>query len=329
MNLKLTQKLFSIIEIIFNKYFLSLVSREKWISQISAAPDISVFDKKIAIVMQGPIVVKQQFTLETLKLYRKRFPEIIIILSTWDSYSKKIIDLFLNEKIYVLQNEIPKNKGVSNINLQIKSTSEGILYAKKLGAEFCLKTRTDQRIYRHDFLLFMDSLIHNFPITDDKIGLRNRLLIPSLNTFKYRLYSPSDMLMYGSIHDMEKFWCIKFDERNLKENPAILLDWTKKAYAEIYLSTTFLKTIRHDFNWTLQDSWDTYKNYYCIFDKDSIDLFWWKYDYVNENRNYTNTKRHMKEEFTFSDWLNIYQNNLKVKKGFDEIISNHNFNDTI
>ena len=89
------------------------------------------------------------------------------------------------------------------------------------------------------------------------------------------------------------------------------------------------KTIKHDFNWTLQDSWNTYKNYYCIFDKESIDLFWRKYDYVNENRNYTNTRRHMKEEFTFSDWLNLIWNNLKPQQNIDAIIEDKNFDDSI
>ncbi len=37
-----------------------------------------------AIAMQGPLLLKNNFTLETLKLYKKYFQNALIILSTWE-----------------------------------------------------------------------------------------------------------------------------------------------------------------------------------------------------------------------------------------------------
>ena len=60
--------------------------------------------------------------------------------------------------VEIIKNSKPDYSGIANINFQIESTKNGILKAKKLGLKYCLKTRTDQRIYRHDFILFFLSL---------------------------------------------------------------------------------------------------------------------------------------------------------------------------
>ena len=134
-NKRIILRFFRLIEMLLRQYFLSITLREKSTTQLLAFPDVQFFEHKIAIVMQGPIITKGQFTLETLKLYRRRYPSIIIILSTWDSYPKELTDLFLKENIQVVKNEIPENRGVSNINLQIKSTREVLKEAKNFGAE--------------------------------------------------------------------------------------------------------------------------------------------------------------------------------------------------
>jgi hypothetical protein len=40
--------------------------------------------QQLAIVMQGPIAHKDNFTLETLKIYQQHFSDSKIILSTWE-----------------------------------------------------------------------------------------------------------------------------------------------------------------------------------------------------------------------------------------------------
>jgi len=114
--------------------------------------------------MQGNIINKNNFTYETLKIYRKLFPKIILILSTRDDCSKDEINKLNKIDVEVVENTKPDYSGVSNINLQIKSTKNGLFKAKELGFKYCLKTRTDQRIYRHDFILYFLSLLDFFKI---------------------------------------------------------------------------------------------------------------------------------------------------------------------
>ena len=49
-------------------------------------PDISTFKEKVAIVMQGPIVLKDNFTYETLN-YIESASKNKLILSTWNILS--------------------------------------------------------------------------------------------------------------------------------------------------------------------------------------------------------------------------------------------------
>ena len=125
----------------------------------------SKFTKNLqfTIVVQGPIILDQDFTIETLKLYRKNFPDAIIILSTWPT-TKKNIRILKKLDIKVLENLQPKNKGISNINLQIVSSRNGIHLAKKMGTKYVLKTRTDQRIYHPNLKNYLFNFINTFPL---------------------------------------------------------------------------------------------------------------------------------------------------------------------
>jgi len=300
-----------------NKY-LSLTSREVCASQINAAPDITIFDKKGAIVMQGPIIEKDQFTLETLKIYRKRFPEMILILSTWENYSSDILRNYRDIGVKVIENKKPAYFGISNINLQIESAKNGIKVAHSSGAEYCLKTRTDQRIYRHDFILFFLSLIRSFPI-DNSLKPKSRIISISLNTYKYRLYGVTDMLNFGHIDDMLLYWTPEFDSRHLEEMDIgdSVEAWGRARLCEVYLSTEYLQKQGHTLDYTLKDSWNVFSEYFCIVDTSAIDLFWFKYNRWNENSRYNNEYRALDEEFTFSDWINA-NNNLSLYKSSDE-----------
>ena len=306
--------LFNIIkEILNNKYFISFKKRNILSDNINAQSDINNYGSDISIVMQGPIIFKNNFTYETLKLYRKRYPRILIIFSTWDDYTEKIYNKFENLNIILLKNTKPKYFGISNINLQIKTTKCGILKANELNAIYCLKTRSDQRLYRHDFLTFFISLLSIFPLKSETSKLHNRLISTSINTYKYRLYGITDMLMFGKIDDMILYWTPAYDQRLYNEiNQGYLLeDWAKAKLCEVYLSTEFAKKIDFNLTWTIENSWKFFASYFCVIDKDAIDLFWYKYDWHNENRSYTNYIRNVKEEFMFSDWLNCY-NNLAI-----------------
>jgi len=324
--LNLLNKLIFFFEQFYGSYWFSYIFRLRKSDQINATPDVRVFDQKIAIVMQGPVIERNDFTLETLKLYRKRFPFVPLILSTWDDLNEKVQQKFEACNVQVIKNKKPDNSGVSNINFQIVSAKNGLLMAKELGMEYCLRTRTDQRLYKHDFISFFLSVLKTFPINSKQEHLNNRLIVPSLNTYKYRLYNPTDMLMFGSMDDMLLYWDCELDDRSKVEDASTLKDWSKLCYTEVYLLTNFLKKINHKIEWTLEDSWKVFAEYFCIVDKESLDLFWYKYDRTVERRAYSNEFRHAREELYFSDWLNLYTGNLKSNDKLEKKVSSITFN---
>ena len=306
MLIKLLFKSIKIIEKFSSKYFLSVIKREKYSDYINANPDVGSFNHKVSIVMQGPIIEKQEFTLETIKLYRKRYPNVKLILSTWDNYDKSLISKFTEIGVEVILNSMPDYFGISNVNLQVKSTKTGIFRAKELGSEYCLKTRTDQRIYKYDFILFFMSILSTFKL--EHKHLKGRLITMSMNTFKYRLYGITDMLMFGNINDMILYWDVKFDNRKINEIDlgVSALDYSKARICEVYFSTEFFKKIKVKTNFTIKNYWELMANLFFVVDALSIDVFWFKYNRWDERKRYQNVNRRLNEEFMFSDWINSY-----------------------
>ena len=153
--------------------------------------------------MQGPIIEKNQFTLETIKLYQRNFPKAKIILSTWESERKKIKNV--ESADFKILFEVPKyqNIGYKSTNLQILSTQNGLNYLKHKEYNYILKTRTDQRYSNPEMLIFLKSLLKNFPINNPKVLKQEQRLIGlSFNTFLYRLYGLSDMFLFGTTNDV-------------------------------------------------------------------------------------------------------------------------------
>ena len=89
---------------------------------------------------------------------------------------------------HIIKNKKPANFGIDNVNLHYVTSSAGMLAAQELGAEYALKTRTDQRIYHPSLDAYLFSLMEAFPLSGKIQKQRKRLIAISLNTFKYRMY---------------------------------------------------------------------------------------------------------------------------------------------
>lgn len=288
----------------FSNYFVSYHIRPKLSRDVSVnlTNSKTLESKKIAIVIQGPLVLKADFTLETLRLYIKLFPTHKLILSTWNDEDSLTLDSIKELGIDILTNQKPSNGGMSNVNFQIISSAAGIKRAKYLGCEYVLKTRTDQRIYSKESILFCYSAIKRFPML---VGYdqRERIVSFNLNTFKYKPYSISDMINFGNIDDMLKYWCIKLDSRTQKDlvQPDTLLEFSQEKFAEVYFVCSFLDNIDRSIGWTLEDSWAVMSEHFCILNVNDIGLFWSKYTHKEfRHENYQAIKN---KQFDFSDWL--------------------------
>ena len=268
---------------------------------------------QLAIVIQGPLKIENEFTFETIKLYKKHFPKAIIILSTWNDESNKVLYKIESLGITILLNDKPDYPGISHINYQIASSKEGIKKAKELGAEYAIKTRTDQRMYATNIASFLFNIIKTFPLNKSIKKQNKRIVGLSLNTFKYRMYGLSDMFTYGHIDDMLMFWNIPFDNRVFNEKDKekarlSLRNFAEMRACEVFLTTEFLKNIGRKQNWTLEDSWKVMADHFCIIDKETLDLFWGKYDLLEYQRKNYNKKINVFEEIDFKKWFNMYCN---------------------
>lgn len=270
----------------------------------------------LAIVIQGPIIHKDNFTLETIKIYQQNFGRAKIILSTWDDESPASLRQIEDIGIIVILNQKPVYSGISNINLQITSTRSGMQKAKDFGAMYALKTRTDQRMYAPNLANLFYDITEIFPIKGNWPKQTKRIVGCGLNTFKYRMYGISDMVIYGHINDMLLYWDADIDERYFDEQQKLEAGSSLRSFAmwrvcEVYLATEFLLKVGRELKWTLQDSWEAFADHFCVIEKEQLDFYWPKYNHAEYRWRAYNGDLRM-QELSFGDWLNLYTS-IKTK----------------
>lgn len=119
----------------------------------------------VAIVMQGPIIYENNFTIKTAQFYRKLYPNAPIIMSIWrgEATDKFRLECIQNS-IVLLEIEQPANPGYGHINWHLEGVLKGIKYVRNsTNAYYVLKCRNDQRINQPDFLLYFRNLLQIYP----------------------------------------------------------------------------------------------------------------------------------------------------------------------
>ncbi len=275
--------------------------------------------EKIAIVVQGPVITEENFTIESLRLYRYNMPDALLILSTW--YIPEELNSEIEScNIQVIINKRPDNPGVQNVNMQIIATRAGVIAAEKMGAEYILKTRTDQRIYHPSIDVYLLNLLSCFPLSHEYPAQAKRLVAISLNTFRYRMYGISDMFLFGWVSDMVMYWNIPEDDRLVPSSRDTKgrLTWkeaSRRRFCEVYFCTEYLKKIGKECIFTLEDSFRVMKEHFIIIDREALRLYWHKYT-INSDR-YAGYGLY-DPEISFNDWLLLY--NAFDKLSIDEKI---------
>jgi hypothetical protein len=127
------------------------------------------------------------------------------------------------------------------------------------------------------------------------------------------MYGLSDMFIFGHISDVLLYWDIPLDNREFNSNEIKLFNKTLRSYGEwriceVLLATEFLKKTNHNLKWTLEDSWRTFSNNFCIVDSKSIDLYWGKYSLLEDRWLSYEEGFNKYEELSFKDWINLYSN---------------------
>lgn len=276
----------------------------------------------LCIVIQWPIVKENDFTLETCKIYKKIFNNSeTIILSTWDTEDKKYLKNFEAIGVKVLLSKAPDFAGRANLNYQILSTMKGLKEGEKLGCEYAIKTRTDQRFYSTNLSRDLFNLLKIYPPSPN-YNMHSRLVALSFNSFKYRYYGISDMFLFGNTQDMLKYWNSPLDTKKYEEYKTIKQkDLWQQYCSETYIASHFLKNIGVTPEFTLKHTWKIYKDLFIFIDKEILDMYWPKY--TNLDSRWRLFRPNMLEEMRHSDWLNLYLNDdFFIKEDIELLIPN-------
>jgi len=269
------------------------------VGKISMNPNVN---SSLAIILQGPIEHKGNFTYRTIKFYLEHYNKAKVYLSTWDNEETQEFNKFKsNPNFYIIKETKPVNSGPSNINLQIKSTQNALALIPNLENQYVAKTRTDQAFLKPEIFTDLVSILKKYEHIEDS----NRIIISSLNTFAFRLYGASDMFQFGQLTEIKKYWDVKLDERKEKSvstNNLTLREFSNLDLVEVYLTKNYLKTINHKIKNSLEDWVSVLCSKYIVFDPNQMDQIWYKYTMDNDrwkNNQFPNSFL----EFKNIDWM--------------------------
>ena len=262
----------------------------------------------IGIVIQGPVLRQNDFTLESITLYRKLFPGVPIIISTWDDTDAGVLSALSELGVTTVLSSTPSYRGYGNVNFQIVSTVAGLKRAKEMGCTWAVKSRTDQRIHAPTSLGFLKSLLQTFP---PPASLPSRIVVSGI-TRKYKLYHLSDMFHFGHVDALLAYWdgphdTRRFIEAEMSQDASSFKRISRLGVCESYLFTSFLARLGEQPAGTLEDSWRMMAKYSVVIDRESLDLFWPKYRASREYRDRTYDGVALSQELSFSDWLLFHQ----------------------
>jgi len=270
----MTKIVLKLLSIIFYRLTGKIISHKIYGNSILNSFDVS---DKVGIIIQGNIPKEKKFLLQILHNYRKLYPKVQIVLSTWVDSDKKVLrEINKLNNVKVILNNYPKYRGIKNINLQILSTVNALKYLKNNNFKYALKTRTDQGIYQYNY-----NYIEKFI---EIILSKSKLIYSTMNSFSDRHYSISDMLMFGNIEDLLVYWDCELDQKRIKDIKVEKNNryFMRQGTAEGYLLLEFMKKIKYIPKWSNECSDFFVQKYFLSIDYKSLEQFWFKNDWYIE-----------------------------------------------
>ena len=280
-----------------------------------------------AIVLQGPIRAEDDFTVETIKYYKRAYPQALIVVSTWKDENPSDIKKIRDCGVELILCDKPEKTGSLMVNYQLKNSLAGIKRAEELGAKYIAKTRTDQRVNKAHVFEYLTGLMDSFPHSNSR---KKRIVTLSMNYGNlFYPYLISDFFYYGTTADMLNLFSIPLDNRDrvvaVKEL-ATRREFSEKEIApEVYIIKEYMRKLGYKCDNSIRDYWNGVKNeMICVGQKD-LDLICPKYedkyrlhhcygDYYEDD-----SKEKMKtENFDFVNWLNLYSGTLEYKSEYEK-----------
>ncbi len=150
---------------------------------------------------------------------------------------------------------------------------------------------------------FLD-LLKEYPMRID-IENAKRIVVCSNGCFSNRLYNVTDMVLFGELRDIKRYFSAPIDTRNgIDYSQENLLEYSKNRPGEIYISTHYIESLGFELKWTESDSKYYMKELFIIVDSESLDWIWLKYT-MREYR-WRKYKDRKLIQMTHKDWLRLY-----------------------
>lgn len=302
--------------------FLTYTSRPKFSSQIAPMAEPEKDLGPMAIVMQGPIAEEDNVTLETMRIYARTMPNARRYLSTWEDTPEHLLAPLREEGVEIVLSAKPDMPGFSNVNMQLVSAGAGVRKAHGDGAEWILKTRTDQRLYRHNVMGFLASMALTYP-PGGGFDQKYRIIGVGHGTLKFAPYHMGDQTVFGHANDMLNYWTPDlisapppdyFPETVPEMYDTMPIgEMCKHAVAESYIASSYLKKIGRPLDWSVEDSWAAYRDCFAVVDYGTTDFFWAKVQ-TGTLREFINRYDLLwiRNELTFADWMMLYAGTVTV-----------------
>lgn len=314
-----------------NTIYASYQIKPKDTSEIPLLSNLNQ-EYSFAIILQGPICVKEDMTLNSICFYKKVYPYAVIIVSTWDDEPVNEIDKLVDLGVIIVQSEKPLNNGLMNLNYQLVSSLAGVKKAEELGCKFAVKTRTDQRICKP---YIFDSMLSALKLFPGKERQKGRMV-----TLGYRwggMFIPfhtCDFLYLGYTEDLIQLFSApldqRFDDNNLRKKVSLLTrrqNSEQMLPPEIYILKHYCSDVLGLYcEDTVESYWYVVRNYLICFGMKDVDLLWNKYDNQYDLNVYSSSYFGDKDSserlqtmcFDFFNWLNLYMNNISYDKRYEE-----------
>ena len=329
---KLLNYLFRLVET-KTQFILTYEARLKFRDEKKRFPPHSDINGKskspsVGILIQGPIH-DEEFISQTIIAYSQRFENSQIILSTWDYEDTSGLEGWIADKksqVKIIKSKFPTVSSYGNLQLQQISTLNGLKALMDSGVQYAIKSRTDQRFYDPEAL---QKLCSFFELHAENA---HTIIVPSQNTFYFRLFGPSDTFQFGSLEALLKYWDIDLIKYESIDRISSLCTNTlrgefHKQIPETFLFTSYLANLGEKVEISLKESWRLLKKYVVVMDDNFIDLVWTKYSH-GSNRWFIYDSNSVVRQMSYSDWLVLNvetQHNPDIDEYLDYEIKGNKF----
>lgn len=281
----------------FSDYYVQVRLLPKHIGIYKSAKEV----QDVGIVIQGPLVTKDDFTFETVKLYKNTYVGAKIVLSTWEGEDLATLKRIEALGVSIVLNKDVKDAGPSNFNRQLLCTRSGILALPKL--RYVLKVRSDMRMYNRYAISYLKSLVDNF--SDRCANFGKIVVMDKFESWDRKVFPfwIQDFLYFGYMDDIKKFFEIDYVPKqyaNREEFTRITgleaTDYnlcTNKMVPEYIFSTSYIKKFYPDGDFTDREFFNScLREFFILISPMELSMYWayrkpsyfLDFDYIEENK---------------------------------------------